>query len=1402
MSDVERKIKSLLPYIPGPIVKVIGNADFRVRRVGVCNGAILYFDLVGFTAQTAKFSSRGEAGIEELQNILSEIYNNVLKVIYKYNGLAYQFAGDSVLIGVNKSDGETDADVVARAISCIGEIYALFRAKEKIQNFTFKLACSYGSYSEMLLGNNQTNYMLSVKGDPVVSVGALMNHSSPDFSVSDEKFFSLLPDGIRNSSNKLDANVFRLGIAEAEIENVAFEVSQEINRYDEAILKKCNYFVLPAIYNKLVTGYHNALGEFRDVVSVFVRFEGDVFENGDAGDIARHYNKFYETIKKKCESFGGNLFQVDLSDKGNVFLIVFGAPIALGQKEVMATRFALSVIEESAGEGFPEKVQIGMTVGLNYCGDVGASFRKDYTVIGESVNLASRLMVTAKPGEIIIDEVMQARIAKSFEISFKANMKFKGIEQMVPAYFLGKEISENTMQPDYEEGFIGRDSEMASLRESIAESLQKRGQTVIIEGEPGIGKSRLLKAFLENVRKNGFVIYSGASFSHEQYTPYFIWKNILSHFFNTGGTDGNNTVEFILNNISMKIREAGDIDVRWAPVIASLLGFAVEEEEMTKDMDARQKRDRIFEILFGLFKKEALGKPVALCLEDVHWIDDISLGLMEFFVKSAGDFPLLIIAATRPDERIHKLEKLPLVKTINLNEMGEKDSRLFIQSKLPLEEKNEGVENLIISRSNGNPFFMENIIQSFQEHGYVERQKNGKFKITKSPENMKIPNSIQDIVHQRIDSLHEFEQILIKTASVIGRVFLFELIGKVLPEVMRANVKSHLDNLHNMDLTPVESISPLTYIFKHVVIRDVAYNALLRSTRQEIHGKIGELIEEKHSDRLSEVYNILAYHYEHSGNYTKAIRFALGAADAAKSIYANKDAVHYYEKAISMLEMDHSHPETLKYSTMKSLAHVFCQTGEYARSLDLYSKCLDYYDAKQYRMERSQVHFGLGQVYQEMGDLPKTVSELEHALKLLGKSIPSSEVTTILAILNQVMIQAVHYFFPWFIRKIPGKKQDLYMNRINTLKTLAKVYFFTDVNKLAWAGFYELNLSERIRTDKILSGGWSNYATILQSLGFLELAEKYLKKSLECAERANDPGMKAIALERYGCLSMYSNDLEYGRDLLDKSIVMFQQVGNMWEMMMGIAVKAILWHYEGTLEISHKAFHDLKIASEKLGSKMHIAWAVGAISFIDYLRKELEYAEMTKKIDACIESSLQANDMPGEILMYSYECRATIYNNDAARAKHFARLAYTRTGLYKVVITHIQLAYIYGGEAALFAAGAAVSASEKKQLLKLAKKCARKGMSIGKNLAYIKGAAWRLKGSIAAFENKKTQARNAYENALKILESGPNREEYAVTLCEAGRFLGENDLFEKGIGVLSDLGNLGCIDYHNRRKNA
>ncbi len=1368
-NTVKTNIWSVIPYLPFRILKKLATEEgHQFRRIEQLRGAVIYVDVAGFTSLTITLAQRGQHGVEEMQLMLSRyFYTELIRTIREFGGSVYQFAGDSVMAGMNRIEEETDADCGARAVKCAQAIQKWLMEKPAIENLgTFKLAAKvavcFGDYFQILLGNLDTSLTCAIVGFPVESAGQAEKHAAGGDIILDKKMWDLLGPEKKGSPIN-DFYRFESGLDNKPIKK--FDLTIDDKKFDSELLKRCSSFINPVIYNKIIGGHHSFFGDFREVTCVFIMFDGLDYVNSPEQSV-KNLNEFLIFVTEQSRTYGEILIQTDFSDK-NVFFALFGAPTAIENKENLACHFALKLLEAKDNFSFIKVLRIGIATGFTYCGDLGAPFRKGYTVVGETINLAARLMSYGQTSGVNIDSNTEPKLRKRYVLKMINDVAFKGIDKNKTIFRLESEIKRfRGILVHYNDKLVGRRQELDSLRGLLEKSINTAGQICLISGEAGIGKSRLTGAFLDEIEKYDAEPLVGYCYSYEKFTPFFPWKELLLLFFQIFDHE---TLQDKLSKMEKEFNNLKDVNSAWMAVLSGILGITVEENLFIRNLDPRQKNERIFQIIFQLLEKRALETPLVLYFEDTHWADEISLNLIHYIAERIKDIPAMILLVTRPTENFIKLSGLENHFEIKLSEMGETDARDFLGLKMKLELPDEHLENIILSRSQGNPFFMESIVQNLKEQSYLKDAGGGKYRAMNAISDITIPNTLQDVLLSRIDRLQETQKMIIKTASAIGRIFPYDVLHELTSEISKPDLNENLDSLRRLDLTPLESEDPLAYIFKHIVIRDVAYKSMLLTTRVDLHRRLAGILEVKSKEKLNEAAGILAFHFLAGNNEEKGLFYTLMAARKAKAQYANRDAIHHYTKVRELLKPENEELKATFFQATEELAQVNRQAGNYEESITLFEECLVYHKTN---LRRAELHSGLGQVYQERGESERAIAEMETALKLTGRLAPTYKALTVLFLLGQVLIKVGHAMFPSLIRNLSEAKNARCQMQSTILSSLMKTYFFVDIDKLAWAGFAHLNVAERMRSDSELSLSSSNFGTMLQTIGMLELARKQFEKGILLAEKVKDPMVEAFAFIRRGLRGFYINEPECLIEDETRAINIFRQIGEMWELLTALSIKATGYYYKSMFAVHDEMYDEIGALSRQLGSSMHLSWKYAWAALSRYLIGSDDIKTIKDDLQKGLKISIENKDLYTQCVALMHMAIVSVRENEPDAAALLAVEANRVIRNYKVFLPHSAMAFVHAAEAALFALESGhVSKSQNRKLIKIVKQGYKMGLKLGKTFPYLLGPGLRIQARYFAFINRPEKADLIFIRAIQVLKTGPNRWETGVAYLDAAMCL-------------------------------
>jgi class 3 adenylate cyclase len=587
---------------------------------------------------------------------------------------------------------------------------------------------------------------------------------------------------------------------------------------------------------------------------------------------------------------------------GDGVMALFGAPLAHEDHAQRACHAALAIQHAMTDYGEKLKntcdIDFRMRIGLNsgpvVVGAIGDDLRMDYTAIGDTINLASRMESAAQPGTVFVSGHTQRLARDFFAFSSLGPLQVKGKEEPQYAYQLMQASEVKTrLEASAVSGltcFVGRTKEMETLHDALDKARSGQGQVVGIVGEAGVGKSRIIfemrHLFPEYAYLEGRCLHYGGSMA---YLPFL---DILRSYF--GIKEGER--EYLINK-KMKEKLAS-LDGHLITAVAPFQDLlSLEPDEAYRQLEPKQKRERIFEALRDLFIRESQKSPLVLIVEDLHWIDKTSEEFLDYLTGWLTATPILLIILYRP-EYTHRWGSKSYYTTIRVDQLSIPTSSELVQSILSEGEIVPELRDLILGKAAGNPLFMEELTHSLLENGSIQK-KEDRYVLSKNFSDIQVPDTIQGIIAARIDRLDESLKRIMHVASVIGREFAFRILQSITE--MKEDLKGHLLNLQGLEFIYERRLFPeLEYIFKHALTQEVAYHSLLLARRKEIHGRIGKAIEELYPDRLEEFYEMLAYHYSKSDDLAKGISYGEKAATRASSVYAYAEAVRLLEQAIEV----------------------------------------------------------------------------------------------------------------------------------------------------------------------------------------------------------------------------------------------------------------------------------------------------------------------------------------------------------------------------------------------------------------------------------------------------------------------------------------------------------------------
>jgi class 3 adenylate cyclase/tetratricopeptide (TPR) repeat protein len=623
----------------------------------------------------------------------------------------------------------------------------------------------------------------------------------------------------------------------------------------------------------------------------------------DPEDLREVLSAYHKAVAEVVAGFGGCVAKY----MGDGVLVYFGYPRAHEDDAERAVRAGLTLVERIGRlEGGPGALasRIGIATGLVVVGDlVGTGEAQERGVVGETPNLAARLQEKAPANGVIIAEATRRLVGNLFEYRDLGASEIKGLESPVAVWqvlrpgIVGSRfeaLRSSSLSP-----LVGRDAEMELLLRRWERAKEGEGQIVLISGEPGIGKSRLIAALQERLSSEPQIRlrYFCSLYHRDSALHPFIAQ--LEH---AAGFAREDEPAAKVDRLAQLVSRSHDNAPETANLLADLLELPTEASLPT---DPRHKRELTFSALVGQLEGLARQQPVLFIFEDAQWADQTSLELLERMAQRGANLPLLMVVTFRPEFEPPWTGQAQ-VTSLTLSRLGQRDTATLVKGLTEGKALPAEITNRIIERTDGIPLFIEELTKTLLEGGLLQEE-DDRYILAGSLPPLAIPASLHDSLLARLDRLAPVKEVA-QIGAAIGREFSFDLLSAVArrPE---SQLREALDQLLDAGLIFRRGALPeASFVFKHALVQDAAYGALLRGRRQELHAAIATALEQQsagpsdHNISVGERAGLFAYHWLNAEDWEKALGYTLKAADQAKSIYARPEAINHYWQALELLD--------------------------------------------------------------------------------------------------------------------------------------------------------------------------------------------------------------------------------------------------------------------------------------------------------------------------------------------------------------------------------------------------------------------------------------------------------------------------------------------------------------------
>lgn len=1111
---------------------------------GSFSAVSLFVDLSGFTTLTEELMKYGKEAAEALADVLTQVFEPLVGSVYNQYGTGFitGFAGDAFLALFPRVGNQT----YLRALRAAYDIQTFMAANPSFStphgsfNFGVKIGLADGIVEWGILSSKDKAplYTYYFKGDAVDRSAFAEHHAKEGELIINKNVYRHIKELI--TVQAIDGEYYRITSVEGELPRSGKPHVITSNPETEALF-------LPTELAQL-----SVRGEFRNVITSFLILE----EVPTHDQIAEFVKIVFQLMKK----YGGFLGKLDFGDKGCNMLFFWGTPISYENDVDRALNFILDLREQS-----PLVFKAGVTYRQMYAGFAGSSQRGEYTCYGRGINLAARLMMTADWGDLWLDRETARHAGRRFEVGYVGKFTFKGFEEKQPVFHLtGRmDVEQSSMYRRDLIEMVGRQHELEKLQQFIQPIFEKKfGGISYIYGEAGIGKSRLVREFEEICHDGTGVAPTwfhcpADEILRQNLNPF---RHFLKEYFHQSYTlgDAERKARFD-ERLDKLIADTTDSHIskelqRTRTFLGALIGL-YWPGSLYDHLDPKLRFENTLRALENFIKATSLLRPVILELEDAHWIDKDSLAFVKQLMATAQGFPIAILAISRTSQT----EELPLQdlsdQVIDLTPLSGSNIKLFAESMLgkPIADS---MVSLLENRTEGNPFFVEQMLLFLQEENLLQDGPDGL--IPRSAANV-IPGDVRAVLIARLDRLSSRIKRTVQTAAILGQEFEMSVLSHML--------KTGGDVQDDVKVAEQEAIwqpiSELRYLFKHALMRDTVYDMQLQSQRRELHQIAAEAYEQIYAAHQVPHYAEIAYHYERADVVHKAVQYWEKAGNLAKDNFHNELAIRYYDKLINYLApvVSASNRNELKSEdwdlewALGKLIDSFLGKGQIHEVIGEWDAAQFIYEQVQSLVKKLGDKRRISKVKRRMGWMMHLLGENDAAMEYYQAALEISEE---LGDKKEVAVTTgkmgnIHHWLGDYEQAMTCFKKDLQISAeledqlgiSIALNNMGNVYRrLGDYDRAMACYEQKIKLNEEMDDKKGLSVTIGNMGSVYFDLGDYRQAKACYEKYLSLSEELGDKLMLSIALYKMGNIYQMRGDYIRAMSYYERRLQLSQELGD------------------------------------------------------------------------------------------------------------------------------------------------------------------------------------------------------------------------------------------------------------------
>jgi class 3 adenylate cyclase/tetratricopeptide (TPR) repeat protein len=1138
--------------------------------------ALLLVDISGFTPITASAVGRGPQGTEQLSRSFNAYLGQIIDVIWEHGGDIAKIVGDALIPQWLATDEDLPS-ATRRAAACALAIGELGDHEEDGVRLSVKVGLVAGDISEMHVGGQDGRWLFLVTGPALRQLSEVQALLVTGDVVASSAAWPLISDRFVGQPLR-DGNVRIRSTGQQPLAPAAEPVLLDATH--EAAVRG---YIPQVLLSRVDAGQQDWLAEMRRTSIVFVNVRG---MTDDAADALHAVDRLAKASQRVAARYDGWPKEVTMDEKGTTLTLVFGVP-PFTHEDDASRAVAAAIALESEIRGLGLNAGVGIASGPTFCGPAGNRKRQDFAMLGSHVNLAARLMQAAEDGAVLCDSETQAEARSSQTFDRLPAYVLKGLGTPTDVYRVlvagaGSELSS---------GMVDRSAELAGATAALEDLVAGRGGLVIVEGDPGIGKSRVVTEWSDRARRLDVLAFTGRASEIDDATQYHAWRSIFEGLLDLETVTDRSSRS---KRVQQLLKSAG-VNAELAPLLSPILSLDLPDSDLTAQMSGEVRADNTLDMFIALLRQASLAGPLMIALEDVHWLDSASWQLV---LRARTELPqLLFVMTTRPvaDPPSETAANVRTAATlVRLAALSRQDAVTLAARRSGATQLDDAVATLVHERAEGNPLFIEQLTYAMRDAGQVVidhgvlRSVGGDNGLTSAG----IPDSVQRVITSRIDKLPPTQAMTLKVASVIGQRFAVRTLADIHPLSNDPEaLKAELETLGRLGLVAPAPGPEESFEFRHKITQEVAYNLMAPAQSRQLHRLVAEWYERVYADDLSPFFAFLAHHWQKADIPARAVDYLELAGFAALRTFANEEAIQFLAEA---RDLDAS-------------AGLSSEPTRRARWL-----------------------LALGEAYVHLSRYREGRETLEQGLQLLKRSPPQARGTKTLSLIGQIARQVGHRVGLYSVRRLSDEQRAELVAVCRAYERLAEAAYYDGDTVLAlYSSIRILNEAEASRSAPEIARGLAGTGVLFGLAPLHRVARSYLGRAELELNNTDDATTHEIVRIVIGFYGVGTGSWETAREQFNSVRSTARRIGDRRRLLDAVSNLLETACLQGSVRTA------LDLADEVIGlarargdSRFEADALVGrAFALLEMDRPE----EALSSLDEVREIALRAQDLPIEL---------------------------------------------------------------------------------------------------------------------------------------------------------------------------